>query len=434
MRNRVHFPVQSAFIGPLSSGWHFYNYTDGSLGNGLFGSGVFYNLLQQIDRVQSASYEIQTSPAALKQLGTKGLLFRPLIEPPNISLSFEYLVNGIKNEARLGFDVNYAQFQGAHRGDPYYLSRVCPISGFISRKLDRIIDNPFWVHTCKDFRNLFFVIGPEGREIRENGPDSVAHESDLVWRFTDTKANTYEILSFGNCYISNYSLNASVGEIPKASVSYTCENVRFVANNSAGGDFIPYVDKKTFNPDLNKIFIIPKTVEEGGPSVLLPGDITLTISGTNQLIPHIGVDFNDAKVQSLSMDLALNRENLDSIGYRLPLDRPITLPVYASIKTDVIMGDGTPSGNLGSFFTGNNSYNLTIRMLGRTGCLYSSFPSYQIDAMNVLFRSASFNSSLEGNKTCSINWDVDIDDTDLSKGIFISGRHNIRNQDSLPTF
>ena len=88
-RSRVHFPVQSAFIGPISSGWHYYNFIDGTLGNGIFGASVFYNLLQQIDRVQSASFEIQINPAALKQLGTKGLLNRPLIEPPNINLNFE---------------------------------------------------------------------------------------------------------------------------------------------------------------------------------------------------------------------------------------------------------------------------------------------------------------------------------------------------------
>ena len=438
--NRVNHAIQAGFIGPLATGFHFYDFTSppyGAFSNGTFGSDVSRNLLLQLDRVNSLSYEIQADPELVKHLGKKGTLSRPLIKPPTVKLDFNYYLNGIKNEARLGFNVNYAQFQSGHLGASYYQSKVCPISGFESRDLIRVTGSPFQTYTCTDFRNLFFVVGPEGYDIRENETDSVAHELNWEWRFLDDKISTYHIISFGNCYIDNYSLRASVGAFPEATVSYTCENVKYIntVDVEEGSAFpvIPGLNKQTFGAIKNKYFYIPKTVYEGNPAIIKPGDITLTLSGLGK-IHDIGVDFNDAKLQSFSLDLPMNREELPALGWHLPVDRPITFPVLSTIRADVIMGDGA-TGSLRHLFSGGHEYNLTLQMLSSSGCEFGNVPAYQIDVNNATLRSASFNSSLTDNKTASLVFDVEVsNDLPLNTGIFISGRVNIRNMNSLPTF
>lgn len=438
--NRVNFPIQAGFIGPLATGFHFYKYTDpppyGGFDNGLFGSSVSRNLLLQLDRINSVSYEIQAEPEIIKHFGKKSSLARPLIKPPTVKLDFSYYVNGIKNEARLGFDVNYAQFQSGHLGDSYYASKVCPISGFNSRELLRITGSPFRTYTCTDFRNLFFVTGPEGYDIRENKTDSLAHQLNWEWRFSDDKVANYHIASFGNCYIDNYSLRASVGAIPEASVSYTCENVKYMNTIDVEGNsvvpVIPGLDKQTFSPITNKYFQIPRTVDEGFPSAILPGDITLSISGLGKIY-DIGIDFNDAKLQSFTLDIPMNRETLPALGWKLPLDRQITFPVLSTISTDLIVGDGV-SGSLWHLFSGGHEYNFTLQMKSTSGCDFPKVVAYQIDAYNAILRSANFNTTLTENKTAKLVWDTEISTENLGTGIFISGRVNIADMNSLPTF
>lgn len=425
-RVRIPFQNQAAFIGPLATGFHFCS-PDGALNNNFLSTNNF-NLLQQLDRVISANYTITTENANLKQLGTRGTLSRPLIQPPSVILNFDYYINGIKNEARLGFDVNYARYGSGHRGDSWYNSRVCPISGFVSRELVRITGNPFWTHTCKDFRNIFFVVGPDGRDIRESKTDSVANEGNNLYRLLDAKSVGYEILGFGNCYLDNYSLKVSVGSIPQASVSYTCENLQFY---TSGGGTIPGIKKQDFTNTPN-IFLIPKTVNEGGPSVLKPGDIFLSISGDGNIF-DIGVNFNDAKVQSFNLDIPFNREPLNALGWVLPVDRQITPPIISTFSTELILGDGV-TGALSKLLTGERMYNINVSMKSSSGCKYPKLPAFQIDIFSAILKNASFNSTLDNNKTCNLSFTSEIDVDDLSRGVFFSGLANIDNMNSLPTF
>lgn len=98
------------------------------------------------------------------------------------------------------------------------------------------------------------------------------------------------------------------------------------------------------------------------------------------------------------------------------------------------MGNGTKSGSISDLFTGFAPYNFQIQMLGSTGCAFPKFSSFLIDVSGALLRTASFNSTTESNKTCNLVFDVEIDSSDLSKGMFWSGRTNIGNMNALPTF
>ena len=77
------------------------------------------NRLHSIDRVQSISYDIEVPHTDINQLNKRELVDRPIINHPTVNLSFDYLLCGTKNEARLGFDVNYPLFNYPFDGQPY---------------------------------------------------------------------------------------------------------------------------------------------------------------------------------------------------------------------------------------------------------------------------------------------------------------------------
>ena len=379
-RNRVHSQVQAAYVGPApATGFHFI--TSAGVLNDNFTDPSGLNLIQQLDRVQSIGYDESFDPEQVIQLGTRGFVDRPLIKPPEVELSFDYYIKGIANEAKLGFDVNYEFNDGL-----YYTPRVCPISGFYNRQLKRIAKpDPFQIFTHKDFRNMFFVVGDEYIDVRTNESDSANQLA--TFRTFDPKAPNYEVIGFGNCYINSYGIRAEVGDFPTASVSYVCENIQYTTSGS--GITAPAVDKK-YASNLNRHVVIPRTVYDGGPTILKPGDITLTLSGNGQLY-DAGLDFNDAKIQNFNLDMQFDREQLRSLGWKLPLDRQINFPVLATLTTDLILGDGV-SGNLMNAFTGYNNYNLQIKMLNNSGCVTDPRPAFLIDVFQAKLRTASFKS------------------------------------------
>ena len=84
---------------------------------------------------------------------------RPIVNYPTVSLNFNYLLCGTKNEARLGLNVNYPQFEYGFNGEPYYSNNlnVSLLSGFCEEDKNRKILRPgstFPVNQYRDCRNF----------------------------------------------------------------------------------------------------------------------------------------------------------------------------------------------------------------------------------------------------------------------------------------
>ena len=115
-RNRVAYYTEGIFIGPSpSSGFCFLHYT-GLLNNDHTNLVQNHNLLHNINRVQNASFSLSPSRTEIKQLGKRSLVSYPNVNSPNIKLDFEYLLNGLANDARIGLNVNYAQWHYPNSG------------------------------------------------------------------------------------------------------------------------------------------------------------------------------------------------------------------------------------------------------------------------------------------------------------------------------
>ncbi len=440
VRNRIIFQSENVWIGPAPySGYHwvdsFGNFNNGA-NYGISGysgysgttGAVNFNLVQSLSRVQSFSYSINTQKSDILALGKRSNIARPDIISPTVEIQFEYLQNSFINENRMGFNVNFTQPYGTNADLPFYIDNfsVCPISGFIDRNLIRSSNEVGYPFTYRDCRNIFLAVGSrQGFDINFN-------------TFSGLNPNyaTLNTVGFGNCYITNYKATAQVGDFPRVVCSYLGENMQIYFSGS--GIPIPALNKQTRQPIPNKVFSLPTDYPgKNMLSVLLPRDITLdiysrprmtnrlavdglgTTGGYNPKILDLGTSFTDYKIQSYSINLPLNREPLNSLGWKLPVDQQINFPVYVTLDFQTIVGD-LETGSLVNYLNKETEYDLVVK-LKNTRPGYQQGEIVRYDFRRAVFNNFSYGDRIADNKFGNFSFVVELDPDDPSKGFYMSG-------------
>ena len=138
-------------------------------------------------------------------------------------------------------------------------------------------------------------------------------------------------------------------------------------------------------------------------------------------------------IQSYEIQIDLNREPLNNLGYRFPVGNQPTSPVFATLNINGIVDDAT-SGSLVDLIELNSGYDFTIKV-DPTSCTGSTAAPINAgaipiergdEALRYSFVGAkldSFNSdtSIGSNKTFGASFSVEIDPDDRTNGFFISG-------------
>ena len=241
-RENVIYNCQALYVGPApETEYNFLNYGGGAPTNDHTDLHTKINRLHSVDRIQSISYEISIPHTDINQLNKRGIVDRPIINPPTVNLNFDYLLCGTKNEARLGLNVNYPLFNFPFDGAPYYSnnSSVSLLSGFFEPNKNaktRRWWQDFPENSYRDCKNIYVAVNPEGNDIDQSYYKEDFTQADL-YQGIDDNAPNYHVISFGNCYLNSYSTRGAVGTVPGASVSYTAYNVNF---DSSGSGFLGY--------------------------------------------------------------------------------------------------------------------------------------------------------------------------------------------------
>lgn len=421
-RTRTYYNHQGVSIGPSpNTGQHFMTQYGQMVDDDQQPPGVF-NLVMPLTRVQSFSFSFDDTKENLLQLGSSPTIKRPILEYPVIPVDINWLNNGLINEARIGLDVNYPRFEYPLSGTSYYGDNyeIFLLNGISSRNLGRPTGEPFWPHSgYKDKRNLFLSISPQ--------------ENDL----NDSEINETITSAFGNCYLTSYSNSASVGSFPSASCSFICENLNF--HSSGSGLLIPAISAKTRLQSFPFHFNIPanEVEEQLDIGVLRPGDIKIEISSSDD--PSLGnlfASIDDSCFESYAFNIPIEREGLNSIGFKMPLDRVINFPIFSNLSFDINLRDFS-AGSLLDQIKENHKYDVTIimksppchqnnayAMVGR------DFQRY--DFKNAELASLEYEAQIEDRASLSFSFEIEMDPNNLSKGIFISGHLNVlKTQDFL---
>jgi len=328
----------------------------------------------QIHRVQSANYSWNVNRTDVLQYGQQGRIDSVIIEPPTVSLNFSYLLTNMNNEQNLGFTVN---------------QNVSCISGL----------------SANDDRNYYMTLAPQGQ-------DNIG--------LTESAANPKGVYAFGNGFISSYTTEAAIGSFPTVNVAV--ESLNFRAYASGLNQPTPAINPKNGADIIGPTFTIPATVsgKAGQATALRPGDIVMDLNA----VDIIGALASDIKIQSYSLSLEFNRENLQKLGSDFAYSKEIQYPINASLTVEALAGDIT-TGSLNRVLCNDKDYNLAINLYNpacppATGVLAANF-----QLRGAKLDSSDWSSSIGPSKSVSLRFSSPLSGPqDILRGVFMSGTIN----------
>ncbi len=309
----------------------------------------YYNTIQQLQRLQNINYSFNVGRSNILSQGNNGLLADPIVSYPTVNLEFETLQYSLENEYKVGLTCNFSSPFSGYAGAPFYNNPPSILSGFYSRDLSGInaISGVIYPLNYSDKRNFYITINPEGKVLTSiNQLDQLTGNSSI---------------GFGNCYLTNYTTSARIGDFPRTKFTYLCENMNTSDRNYGINPGLP---ARNGIPITGSYYLLPTfTGRADRPSVISPQDITLSISGigNNDTINPGGLVISNFKIQGYNIELPLNREPIESLSYKLPINRVINYPIFASIDIDVLQGDLDQS-QLSDIINYDLKYNLMINM------------------------------------------------------------------------
>lgn len=368
-RNRIIYNVLSLYAGQnnAQSGVH---------------TGV--GAVQQLTRVQSFDEDFARNIKDINQYGQLNVIDRIEVQSPTVKSSFSYYLTNGSNEQFMGLTLSPTL---ASAGVINTTNLVSCLSGFVSKVTDE--------------KNYFLLIADEGY-------DAVG--------YTNSRTG---VIGLGNAYLNSYSVEAAVGEVPKATVNLEALNVR-VYTGATGGDNVPAIQIATSQPVTGVPFSLQPSVAtsvSNQVSALQPGDITVNITGTN------GVSISDLKLQNFKLDFNLNRKAILRLGYKYAYSREIEFPVKATFSIDAELGDLQSQALSDIAFCETGFQNLSV-VLKQPNCQGTGNPAMIFNFNGAKLISQKVSTAIGSNAKFTATFENQMGAAnDTQKGVFIQGSY-----------
>jgi hypothetical protein len=380
-RNRIIYQSEAVYAGPSpATGFHFGTFTPGIGGN----SNDIHNasnLVNQLQRVQTANYSFNVARTDVNQFGQLAAIDRVILTSPTVSLDFSYILANLANEADLGFTVVSGNAD----------SNISAISGLING--------------TQDERNYFIRTVSEGN-------DAVG--------FSNLTSGNNGVIGIGNGFISSYSTEGSVGNFPTASISVEGLNMNF--QQGLSGNFVPAVNTIDGSV-LRNFYTLPFTVQNVGIgsgnaiSALRPGDITLDIQAQTGVG---GVDTTTMNIQSYNLSFDLGRTPIERLGNKFAFSRPIDFPLTVNLSVDAQVTDMV-TGNLAGLVADDSlTYRPSVLIKSPTD---SRLVMAKFALRGAKLVSQEYSSDIGSNKTVTLTFETQVGGPqDTNNGLFINGQ------------
>ena len=351
---------------------------------------------EQLGRVQSANYSFTINRQDVNQFGDLARIDSLVLDPPTVSVDFSYYLADGFNERALGFFVQNSGAANTQRGG----GAVAQSSGnFASGHL-----------TSNSGVNIYIVTSPDGEDLNKDGAGEAIDAADTV-------------IGIGNCYVSDYSLDLSVGSLPTVSVTMEGANM----NSTSAGNAItsPAINQEDGEAVVGSI-ALPNPTKDGGITggrfgesaitALRPGDVTVSLGNVDgESVADIdGV--NGAHIQSVSVGLPLSRSPIQRLGSKFPFARSVDFPVDISMSVSAVMNDTRTSNLVDILNSGVQEVSFSIADPdGSDTAIEGRLKGIKLD-------SQSFSSSIGSNKTVDLTFSTQVGGpNDTTNGFFMSG-------------
>lgn len=341
----------------------------------------------QLHRIDNASFEIDLAGSRqdVREFGQLARVSTVRLSEIDPTLSLGYFLGNGENELALGFDNS--------SGDDVQI-----ISSILNEDV------------TQSQRNVFISTVKEGEDAFATGTDAATWNGNEEY---------HDVVGFGNCFVNNYSVNLSVGEIPRVDVEMQASNVVFWTG-SQSGLFNPSLDLDGERTHSGLVLLPPPSTGEMGHYVLKPHDVSVSffddqISDLTSGTAIGGVNFSTMPVQSCSIDLPLAREVIDSLGSERAYAKPVQFPIDITVNISSLVNEYT-TGALEFALTGsagNKTTNIDIEV--KDGNLVRN----KFVLTGALLDSQSFSQGLDDNETVDLTFSAQIGGaTTTDQGLF----------------
>lgn len=342
---------------------------------------------QQLERVQSANYNFSINRQDVNQFGELARIDSIIMDAPTVGLDFSYYLTDGMNERALGF---YVQKPTVNTTEGQFASgHMVQGSG----------------------KNFYITTVAEGQDAKGKDGDEIA-----------------SAIGLGNAFLSDYTLDLSVGSLPTVSVSMECANINsdrvFTSTTDISGVEIPAVNI-TNGAQIAGDVVLPKA--DGGESSLValrPGDVTVNISNLDGVtISDISgaTDADAIHIQSASLSIPLGRSPLSRLGTRFAFARTVDFPVNATLSVSAILNE-TTAANLSDIINSQAESDITLSIKDPEG---TSAVKMLYTLKGCKIDSESFSSSIGSNKTVDLTFSTQIGGVgDTTNGVFVSGAND----------
>jgi len=372
-------------------------------------------VIKQLKRVQSANYGFTVNRQDVNQFGHSARLDSIIVESPTVNLDFSYYLLDGYNERMLEFVTD---------------ATTNTLSGMLTPEL------------YQAGNNFFIMTTPEAR-------DAVNGDVNLN---EDDREDSKSVISLGNGYITDYSVDVSVGSIP--TVSVTVEGMNIKSDFGTTGNDLPSVDPRdgsslskawdkgvkgaAYEGGCTGLFSLPPAdtaftgCDENGRDVaaLRPGDVVVDL-GNGSLMsksvegkshaPVIG----SAHVQSVSVNVPLARTTLQRLGSTFGFSKAIDLPLSVTMNVNALVAD-MKEGNMLDLLCDCSTLDVGVTIYDPecNGCKTKDGQiAMKYELKGARLESENFSSSIGDNKSVDLVFTAQVGGADdMHNGLYISGK------------
>ena len=405
-RNRVIYQSQALYIAPNSTGIQVSgagvvnpetsDYTTGQLASGT-------SLLYKLDRVQNCNFNFTINRQDINELGQLARIDSIVNDTPTVGLDFSYYITDGLNERLMGFN-----FSGKSlAADTAVISNASAISGLM-------VDT--------QGNNYYILTVDEGE--------------DVVGATLTSPSNS--VISIGNGFITEYSLDASVGSIPTANVTVEGFNIksdvdknRLLDNGSTVLTGISPAIDYTQTPatrltGINRAYTISGANNSTGVSTvsaLRPGDIVLSLP-VNDGFTELDDASNKAHVQSFAFTIPLTRTVLQRLGNVFGFARVLEVPLNMDITINAIVNELQEADIFDQLCGTAAKKNFTVTLNQCADIGQTVTPKFVYQIKGAILNSETYSTDIGGNQTVDLTYSVQIGGAnDTNNGIFFSGSY-----------
>lgn len=372
-------------------------------------------IIKQLKRIQTANYGFTISREDVNQFGHLSRLDSVVIEAPTVNLDFSYYLLDGYNERHIEM---------------------------ITDGVTNALSGGFSPELYQAGSNFFILTMPEaGDAVNGDVRANVQGEEDKK-----------SVISLGNGYITDYTVDIAVGSIPTANVTVEGMNIKsdigetgndLPAINMADGSFTSSAwsgdsdgNRVAHAEGCTGLYSLPAAVSGydgcGDVAALRPGDVILDLRDAGLISKQVSGQTSQptvgsAHVQSVSISVPQARSTLQRLGSTFGFSKTLDVPINITMSVSATLAD-LKEGNMADLLCGCDKIDASVTMYDPE-CVECKTKDEAIalrfDLKGARLESENFTSTIGDNKSVDLTLIAQIagaDDPD--NGLFISGKES----------